>query len=69
MVESLANGNKIPTNKIDFLISSVSAFKRRSVGRREEIKIQVSGAAVQGQAECQMDPFFVCLKVRNGGVL
>lgn len=39
MVESLANGNKMLAKKMDFGISSVLAFKRRSVGRRGEIKI------------------------------
>lgn len=56
MVESLANGNKMLAKKMDFGISSVLAFKWRSV------------AAVQGKTECQMDPSFVCLKVQNGGL-
>lgn len=63
MVESLVNDNKMPAKKMGFVISSVLAFKRRSVGRRGEIRMQINGAAVQAQIECQMDPFFFCLMV------
>lgn len=62
MVKSLANDNKIPAKKMGFMISPVFSFKRRSVGRRCEI-MQIKGAAVQEQAEWQMDPFCICLVV------
>lgn len=63
MVESLVNVSKMPAKKMDFVISSVLAFKRRSVARRGEVRKQINGAAVQGQMESQIDPFFICLLV------
>jgi len=58
MVESLINDNKMAVTKMDFVISFTLAFKR-SIRRRGEIRMQINGAAVQGQAECWMDPLFV----------
>lgn len=62
MVKSLVNDNKIPAKKMGFVISPVFAFRRRSFGRRGEI-MQISGAAVQEQAEWLMDSFFICLVI------
>lgn len=63
MVESLVNDNKMPAKKMNFVISSVLAFERRSIGRREGIRRQINSAAVQVQVDCRMDLFFICLMV------
>lgn len=54
MIKSLANENKIPAEKMGFVICLVFAFKRRTIGRRGEI-MQINGSAVKEQAEWQMD--------------
>lgn len=63
MVESLVNDNKTPAKRMDFMISCVPAFERRSVGNRGGIRRQRNSAAVQVQVDCWMDLLFFCLMV------